>query len=412
MQITWQSYLGFVLLSISSSTYANELWQLDGKLQTGIWSSTRALDSHEVIFPATMALKGKVSLSDDLKIFADGRVGGADYFAYEKNAVTREFYLDYTAENWDVRLGKQLLPWGRADRINPTDSLTSRDYRWLAPEEEDSRFGNTGIRYNYHLNDYTLTGVWLPSMSSTRIPLGTQYQSLVQIKQPDNLDNFAIKLDYAGTGLDASLSFYSGVDTAPTLETNNSPAQPYALLNRRIQRYGGDVAYGIGSYTLRAEMAYTQTGKSDSEFSGKKYDYFQSVVGIERQFAESLNVNLQVVWQSAFDWHGSGYWQLPDQQQLTVFQQIINQQPAQDYFGIAYRVSEKFLNDTLELEVSGLGLSQNQGSLTRPRIRYQASDNWNVAVGGDYYEGTDNSIFGRLKDNKTVFVETSYSFGF
>jgi hypothetical protein len=408
----WKNYtVGAVLTCFSLLTMADDAWQLDGKLQTGIWSSNRSLDNHEIIFPATVALKGKANLSDDIALVADGRMGDTAYFAGEKNAVAREFYLDYRQNDWDVRLGKQILPWGRADRINPTDSLTSRDYRWLAPEEEDSRFGNTGIRYNYHLSDYTLTGVWLPSMSTTRIPLGTPYQSFVEIKQPNNLDNFAIKLDYTGAAIDAALSFYSGVDTSPTLESNPSIAKPYALLNRRIQRYGGDMAYGMGTYTLRAEVAYTQTGKTDNEFSGKKYNYVQSVMGIEKQFANSMNINLQVVWQSALDWHGAGYWQSPIQQQLTVFEQIINQQPTENYFGVAYRASKKYFNDTLELEISGLGLSQNQGLMTRPRVRYQISDEWTVAVGGDYYDGQTNSIFGRLKGNNTMFIETNYNFG-
>ena len=191
MQCDFRLFLASALMTATSFAYAeSELWQLDGKVQAGVWSSDRLLDSRDGVFPATVALKGKVNITDDLRLFADGRVGEETYFAGERNAVAREFYLDYNLENADIRVGKQLLPWGRADRINPTDSLTSRDYRWLAPEEEDARFGNTGIRYNYHLNDYTLTGVWLPSMSSTRIPLGSKYQSQVQIQQPQNLDNF------------------------------------------------------------------------------------------------------------------------------------------------------------------------------------------------------------------------------
>jgi hypothetical protein len=413
MQHYFRPCFAFALITATNFVFAeSELWQLDGKLQVGAWSSNRSLDNHEAIFPATVALKGKVNLTDDVHVFADGRVGHSDYFADENRyAVAREFYLDYTLKNSDVRIGKQLLPWGRADRINPTDSLTSRDYRWLAAEEEDARYGNTGIRYNYHLNDYTLTGVWMPSMSTSRIPLGTQYQSQVQIKQPDNLDNFAAKLDYTGTGLDGSLSFYNGVDTSPTLEQNfSNSVQPFSLINRRIQRYGADAAVAMGSYTLRTEMAYTQTGKSNTEFSGKKYDYFQSVVGIERQFANSFNVNFQMVWQSAFDWRGANSWQTSEQKQLSIFQQIINQQPARNYLGIAYRVSKKLFNDNLELELSGLGLTANQGFLMRPRVRYQVNDESSLVLGGDYYNGDNDTIFGRLNDNKTVFLEANYNF--
>jgi len=400
------------LAAFLSSNFAiaeNDFWQLDGKLQVGAWSSNRSLDNTEAVFPATVALKSKVNLADDIHVFADGRVGHSEYFADKnKYAVAREFYLDYTFENADIRIGKQIIAWGRADRINPTDSLTSRDYRWLAPEEEDARFGNTGIRYTHHLSDYTLTSVWLPQMRTSRIPLNPQYVSQVSIQQPEKLDNFAFKFDHIGEGFDASLSFYSGIDTMPTLEINSENSTPFALLNRRIQRYGSDFAYGFGSYTLRGEFAYTQTGKDKQEFSGKKYDYFQGVIGLEKQFSNNLNVIVQTVYQSAFSWRG--FASQSQQQQLTVFQQIINQQPAENYFGIAYHVSKKLLNDDLELEFSGLGLSQNQGFLMRPRMRYQVNDESSVVLGGDYYNGSDDSIFGRLRDNKTVFLEANYNF--
>lgn len=400
-------------LSVPGKLHAESIhWELDGKVNAAVWSSNRSLDERSGIFPSTLALKGKVKLFDKVKVFADGRVGESSYFAGDHYGVAREFYLDYSLGNADIRLGKQLLPWGRADRINPTDSLTSRDYRWLAPEEEDQRFGNTGIRYAQHLDNYTLTGAWMPLMRSSRIPLDPEPAQRVAIHQPDNRDNFALKLDRIGEGLDWSLSFYSGVDTAPSLEQNlSSTEQPFVMVNHRVQRYGGDVAWAFGSYTLRSELAYTQTGKTNDEFSGRKYDYVQTVVGLEKQFANNLNLIVQAVWQSAFDWRGPSSWPSPDQRQLTTSQQIIVQQPARGYAGIAYRVSKRLFNDTLELELSGLGLTDNQGWLMRPRMRYQINDDLFLVLGGDYYVGDNNTFFGRLRDNRTVFLEFGYAFG-
>jgi hypothetical protein len=103
-------------------------------------------------------------------------------------------------------------------------------------------------------------------------------------------------------------------------------------------------------------------------------------------------------------------WQTPEQRQLSVFQQIITQQPAHDYVGIAYHVSKKLFNDDLAFEFSGLGLTANQGFLMRPRVRYQVNDESSVVLGGDYYNGGGDTIFGRLRDNKTVFLEFSYNF--
>lgn len=403
----------FSLCLVANAAWAESIpWELDGKANAAVWSSDRSLDGRSGVFPSTLALKAKARLFDGMKLFADGRVGESSYFGGNRYAVAREFYLDYSLGNSDIRLGKQLLPWGRADRINPTDSLTSRDYRWLAPEEEDQRFGNTGVRYAYHLDNYTLTGAWLPLMHSSRIPLDPESTRIVAIRQPDNRDNFGLTLDRAGKGVDWSLSFFSGVDAAPSLEQSGTiSGRPFRMVNHRIQRYGGDAAWSFGSYTLRAELAYTQTGKKVDEFSGRKFDYVQSVLGLEKQFVGNWNAIVQFVWQSALDFRDSSTWPTPEQRQLNTLQQIIAMQPSRHMAGIGYRISKKMLDDMLELELSGLGLTDSQGWLMRPRIRYQVNDQTSVAVGGDYYEGATNSIFGRLKDNRTLFMEVSYAFG-
>jgi hypothetical protein len=73
---------------------------------------------------------------------------------------------------------------------------------------------------------------------------------------------------------------------------------------------------------------------------------------------------------------------------LAVFQQIIVQQPARGYAGIVYRVAKKLFNDTLELELSGLGLTANQGWLMRPRIRYQVNDDLSLALAAIIMQAT------------------------
>lgn len=114
---------------------------------------------------------------------------------------------------------------------------------------------------------------------------------------------------------------------------------------------------------------------------------------------------------SAFDWRSPSSWSDPEQGRLAVFQQIIAQQPAKGYAGIAYRVAKKLFNDTLELELGGLGLTANQGWLVRPRMRYQVNDQLSLALGGDYYAGDSNTIFGRLRGNRTLFLDVNYMFG-
>lgn len=66
------------------------------------------------------------------------------------NRNLRELYASY---NWDqtfyLDVGRQIVVWGRADGINPTDNLSPRDYTRLVPDETDQRLGNDAIKLTY-----------------------------------------------------------------------------------------------------------------------------------------------------------------------------------------------------------------------------------------------------------------------
>ena len=63
-----------------------------------------------------------------------------------KLGVIREAYLDLSHGPLDLRIGKQIIAWGRADRINPTDNLTPRDYTLLVPDDDDQRLGTPAVK--------------------------------------------------------------------------------------------------------------------------------------------------------------------------------------------------------------------------------------------------------------------------
>jgi len=83
-----------------------------------------------------------------------------------------ESYVNLYSSSMDVRVGKQVIAWGRADALNPTDNLTSKDFTLLsAKDEEERRTGTTGVRTNYYHDAYTLSLVWLPFFNPNTIPL-------------------------------------------------------------------------------------------------------------------------------------------------------------------------------------------------------------------------------------------------
>ena len=82
----------------------------------------------------------------------------------------REAYVNTYLGPFDLRLGKQIIVWGRADALNPTNNLTPVDFRIRSPLEDDIRLGNVGARAFLRLSPVRLEGVWMPTYLATELP--------------------------------------------------------------------------------------------------------------------------------------------------------------------------------------------------------------------------------------------------
>src|SRR6185436_3250026 len=82
----------------------------------------------------------------------------------------REAYVNTYLGPVDLRLGQQIIVWGRADALNPTNNITPVDFRLRSPLEDDIRLGNAGARGFLRLGVARLEGVWMPTYLPTELP--------------------------------------------------------------------------------------------------------------------------------------------------------------------------------------------------------------------------------------------------
>jgi hypothetical protein len=88
-----------------------------------------------------------------------------------------------------LRIGEQIIAWGRADGINPTDNLTPRDFVVLLPPEEDQRFGTTAIKLDTYLSqELTFTAFASSFFEPAKFPLPTEGVG-IQRTQPAHTAN-------------------------------------------------------------------------------------------------------------------------------------------------------------------------------------------------------------------------------
>jgi hypothetical protein len=78
---------------------------------------------------ASLWLKAAPKLHSNLSLFVEGWIMNQQLFhADETEEQLREAYLDIHFGPMDFRIGKQIIVWGRTDRINPTDNKSTGFY--------------------------------------------------------------------------------------------------------------------------------------------------------------------------------------------------------------------------------------------------------------------------------------------
>ena len=189
----------------------------------------------------------------DGKTMAVAMMVNAQHFMYREDLFgdrrsasrLREAYVEGRHGNWDFRVGKQIIAWGRTDRLNPTDVLTPRDFTLLSPEIDEDRFGAVAAKAVYTFTPSTsLIGVWLPDFRPNVLGLpmrpGVRYTEDV----PDSLRTWALKLDRSGGAVDWSVSYFDGFDLSAdlSLATATGTSSTIALQHHRLRMIGGDAA--------------------------------------------------------------------------------------------------------------------------------------------------------------------------
>src|SRR5204862_8126369 len=80
----------------------------------------------------------------------------------------RRLSATYTRGKLTLEAGKQLIRWGKADVLNPTDRFAPRDFLNVV----DSEFlAVTGVRAAIQRGSETFELVWVPRFTPSRVPL-------------------------------------------------------------------------------------------------------------------------------------------------------------------------------------------------------------------------------------------------
>lgn len=392
-------------------------WPLQSRvmLRAEAYSGTRLLDRAGPVAALSLWTDGRLRLPLGQGVWSAHLQAQGGGRAVPRGRV-RELYWRAVLGGVDLRAGRLMPSWGRADGWNPTDTLTPRDLRLLTPEMEDQRFGRNGVQADLALPAAAgrFSVLALRGRAATRYPLRPPAGVALHDEGRPAQPTWAAKWDVSRPGVDASLSYVLGTDLTPDLRLAGAGGQGVVLAQRhhRQRVLGADVSLQHQGLVWRGEAAWSRPvrAEGDSGFDTKR-DAVWLVAGPEWS-GGAVTVGAQLVWQRVQGWRDPGSLADPLQREAAWAQASLANQAAPRQGGLTLRVAHRALNEALQAELAvlalwpqgGLASSSAQG-LARGKLAYALDDQWAVQFGFDWPFGPPRSFFGPWAQNRLAHAQ-------
>lgn len=385
--------------------------QISGSTRLDYYQSSTALDDHEHLVGATVQVKALPRLSGWLSGKVEARFSVPELGRPQDpgpRGRLLEGYATARLPHVDLRIGRQIVAWGRADGINPTDNLTPRDYRVLLPNDEDQRFGIWAARLDASLTEtLTLTTFVSPDFTPSEVPLPSSLAIARHVPRgaEDNLV-VGLKLDRSGGSTDWSLSYYHGASLLPTVQSAGSSI---ALGYDRTTVLGADIARNFGRFGFRGELAYT-FAEAQSVDPNASEDRLFLIAGVDRTFGENLNLNVQALLRAMPDRRDPGDLADASARATAALNATMRGQDAKLSPGVTFRVSNVWRHNTVRAELFGVANTERGDFYLRPLASYDITDRVRLSAGANLFSGERDTQYGLQRKNSGVFVELRHGF--
>ena len=353
------------------------------------------------------------------------------------NLYLKEAYLDiygFLLKDLDIRLGRQRITWGTADKLNPTDNLNSYDLEDMW--DFGRHLSSDGLKATYYLGDYELSAVYIPKFAPAVLPGGEWATALSpsfdlpdglmlrnysdKIIMPENnlKENSIIGTKFSGIffNYDLSTSYVYGIDDLPLInKAKFSPVDAFGTIDisaemiyPKMQIVGFDLAGALGNIGIWAESAIyfpekimlstdlSELGMGIQESIALDDEpYIKYVFGGDYTFTNGIYVNAQYL-------HG--------------FIHERGNDNLDDY--LMFGLEKKCFEDKIKIMPLNGGLEikdfddfkENYAVIFMPEITYYPYDNIELLLGAHIIYGTESSTFGKMNDSDDIYVKAKVSF--
>jgi hypothetical protein len=326
----------------------------------------------------------------------------------------QEAWIEYAGDCWDIRIGRQIIIWGKADGVQITDIVSPPDYtESMTRELDEIRMPVDAAKFRW-LGDYVVAEfIWIPVFKAAVQPHGDNPWAVGQ-SLPDNLRIVMDGTDEPCTNLKNSeialkvAGYFSGLDVAASVFYT---WDDYAAYHRRVEEDGDilRVFYAPEHHRLTVFGLEFSRPWSDFVFRGE-FAYYKGRYLQTKKLADDPVPRDIVKWLGGVDWSPGNDWTLIAQ--LTG-DAIVDHDPRladkEHNMTATLNISKELLRQTLTLSgMTYYDLDDNE-LYERLKAEYAWTDAFHLSAGADIFCGHDGR-FGQYKDNTQVWIKAKYSF--
>jgi len=332
-----------------------------------------------------------------------------DHLGRGERSELREGYADYTADNWDLRVGRQVMTWGLGDLVFVND---------VFPKDHEALFAGRPLEYLKRGVDVVKLGVYpgfasfelvaAPSFRESRVPDSRRFHVFDPMPAVTNRETAKPDRSEAGlriyrdiAGYDAALYLYRGFHRTPSMRPDSAAAPTrITFFYPELSVYGASVSGRVGDGVVGLEGAYydSRQDRGGSDFTVPN-SQTRLLASYQIQPLEDLSLSLQYYAEHMDDYAAyraalpAGF-------------------PAEKRWShtVTARATQLFRHQTLRLSAFVLRNTSNGDYFVNPELRYSFTDKVWGAIGANLFGGKPSGQFGQLSPDDNAYLQVRYEF--
>jgi hypothetical protein len=374
------------------------------------------LEAKYVLNPQIYAVLGV-----DLNHFAYGNDGDWDG---DSDIRFWNAYFSVAGTHYSLKVGNQIVKWGKSDEIGPIDVINPEDYRdGFIRTRAERKVPIPMVNMELYKGMYRLQGLFIPIFYKSNLDLEGRDWALFDHFQeeigyfqvedqdyPTNLENSGVGVRFSGTvsNFDYAFDYLHIRDTLPSVGSLTVPAgfplpfpsgslkdlaqfaqmtgQPVVLEYVRQDIFGFEFETTWRDFGLRGEAAYTNPRSFiTNELTNVEKSVFQYVLGADYRGPESFYCNLQFSQAVILDYDD----------RILFFDEVTN-----TVYGT---VTKGILDENVELGFRGYYNFTNEDFFYNPNILLKYWQNVTFELGLEFVGGPADTTLGVFQDNDEVY---------